>query len=703
MSPAAAKRGATRPGVTVASGSSAGDNAEPAADRPETLRPGPESLASGATSSPEAVPGETTPPEDFSSIPAFLLLSAGLRPTPETTSSRVSDDNMPAIASSDPAPESLSGVTADGRTQALPMLESLPLDPSTPPDGGQSAKNAPLDAFPLALTIALAASHPPCKPEFQVMSTQALSDSGKSGSEPAESQTLSMPPGFDSAQAAVQAMAQGMIPAFPFTLNPSSPGKENLQGLEKNAGFSPVESSRAGNLPGTNTSGLKPSEMSGLPQNTAPGSAESATGLSAPNVSASPEAFAAVSASDGNVSFSDALDSAANRMVAAPETGSLSNPGAMSDVAASTDFTGLTPVGGENGSIPSEAFSSTTSDRIPDRSSSAEGLKAFVPTMDAGIAPPGGQAEAKTSELRASGRERPPENAGTGLNAGAFMRLGLDDARSAAGSTEMSGWETALRNADGSEKSFSLAEGAIHTVPSLQDAVPGGSTAALNPAIAHTTAPSNAPTGMPDASPPVLASNAAHPLDQVLEGAVYSVKNGHKELILRLNPDNLGEVRINLISHDNGRLNARLIAQTPESHELLQSQAQTLQFSLEAQGIRVERLSVVLAGQSEGHSRQAASGSDFQASDSPMQNQQNQTGQQGQSGSSDDNAARQAMGDGHGSLFQQHRHGGYDAFTSAFSSEASLEPGSAGVPSEQAIQERSGLTPHEGGQVSILV
>jgi hypothetical protein len=98
---------------------------------------------------------------------------------------------------------------------------------------------------------------------------------------------------------------------------------------------------------------------------------------------------------------------------------------------------------------------------------------------------------------------------------------------------------------------------------------------------------------------PQFVSSAVDPADQVVDGTVYSVKNGHQELILKINPDNLGEVRINLTSRGENGLNARLIASNPESHALLKTQVNTLKASLEAQGVHVERLSVVLAGQTE--------------------------------------------------------------------------------------------------------
>jgi hypothetical protein len=122
-----------------------------------------------------------------------------------------------------------------------------------------------------------------------------------------------------------------------------------------------------------------------------------------------------------------------------------------------------------------------------------------------------------------------------------------------------------------------------------------------------------------------FSSLAQNPTDQIAEGTAYSVKNGHKELIIRLNPDNLGEVRVNLTSHGNQELSARLIASTPESHELLKGQLDSLKSTLEAQGVTVDRLSVVLAGAETANGNNA--GSKHQ-SQQEFQGQQSQTGQQ---------------------------------------------------------------------------
>lgn len=132
------------------------------------------------------------------------------------------------------------------------------------------------------------------------------------------------------------------------------------------------------------------------------------------------------------------------------------------------------------------------------------------------------------------------------------------------------------------------------------------------------------------ASAPQFVSRAEQPMEQVLEGTAYSVKHGHKELIIRLNPDNLGEVRVNLVSLGNNELSARLVASNPESHALLKSQADTLKSSLEAQGVKVEHLTVILAGSIETRSDmgQGSSNSSQQQFDQSSHRQHNASGQQ---------------------------------------------------------------------------
>jgi len=139
-----------------------------------------------------------------------------------------------------------------------------------------------------------------------------------------------------------------------------------------------------------------------------------------------------------------------------------------------------------------------------------------------------------------------------------------------------------------------------------------------------------------DSTLPAFVSQEAAPGDQVMEATAYAAKNGHRELIIKLNPDNLGAVKINLISHAEGGLSAKLIASSADSAALLSQQAESLQASLEAKGVKVDKISVIVAGQ--GEFSAVASGNEANKSQSqqsghdhnpnPQPEQQSHTSQQ---------------------------------------------------------------------------
>ncbi|HEY9744859.1 MAG TPA: flagellar hook-length control protein FliK [Oculatellaceae cyanobacterium] len=135
------------------------------------------------------------------------------------------------------------------------------------------------------------------------------------------------------------------------------------------------------------------------------------------------------------------------------------------------------------------------------------------------------------------------------------------------------------------------------------------------------------PAGVTDKQPsevtaPTFIPKSAHLTEQVAEGTIHGVKNGHKELVIRLNPENLGEVRVNLTAIGEKHLSARLIASSVESHDTLQSSLNQLKTSLEAQGVQLEHISVVIAGGAESGSTandQQGHARDFQQPESQQQ------------------------------------------------------------------------------------
>lgn len=225
---------------------------------------------------------------------------------------------------------------------------------------------------------------------------------------------------------------------------------------------------------------------------------------------------------------------------------------------------------------------------------------------------------------------------------------------------------------------------------------PSGDSMSLPPGVSSSASvqPAVTPGSRPEI--PQFPASPGDIADQVVEGTQYSVKHGHKELVIRLNPDNLGEVRVNLVSHGNGELSARLIASSSESHEVLQNQAHVLKNSLEAQGIQIERLSVVLAGSAE--ARGDLNQQNQSQQNAHHENRQQESGQQNASAfSQQDQSASNLF-----SQLAQNGHGG-----SPHKSPYAHTPGghsSAGgsIASEASEKSRPETRANDNGHISIL-
>ena len=78
---------------------------------------------------------------------------------------------------------------------------------------------------------------------------------------------------------------------------------------------------------------------------------------------------------------------------------------------------------------------------------------------------------------------------------------------------------------------------------------------------------------------------------------VQGVREGRTEVVMRLRPEGLGPVRIDL-AMQNDQIEARIEAATPAARELLNEGLDHLRGALEARGISVSKLEVVLAAES---------------------------------------------------------------------------------------------------------
>jgi len=152
---------------------------------------------------------------------------------------------------------------------------------------------------------------------------------------------------------------------------------------------------------------------------------------------------------------------------------------------------------------------------------------------------------------------------------------------------------------------------------------------AIQPIAVGPTQPmSDLPTIKPIESHSLFHSLATEPVDQVADGAISAMRTNRSEITMQLRPESLGQVTVNLSSNRNQEVSARIVAFSPEAHQVLTEHAHSLRQSLESQGIQVDRISVSLASAARSHVNQA---------DSMQNNTANHQGGQFDSNNSDAN------------------------------------------------------------------
>lgn len=197
-----------------------------------------------------------------------------------------------------------------------------------------------------------------------------------------------------------------------------------------------------------------------------------------------------------------------------------------------------------------------------------------------------------TDNTAVSTESAPTKAAGSAANATAASAVvaagapGVNQARPAGqpGSGNASGAANnsviAAAGAAGAQAAASTKTGA----PGVVRAVEG--TRASGPQV-RTAGKGAAPHSRPQ------TANNAPALATVQKGLASVLKTGGGTISLRLTPDALGEVRVELNVKD-GVANARLEATSESARRLLTENLSTLREALEAKGVRVERLSVEL-------------------------------------------------------------------------------------------------------------
>ncbi|MDQ7861373.1 flagellar hook-length control protein FliK [Peribacillus frigoritolerans] len=79
--------------------------------------------------------------------------------------------------------------------------------------------------------------------------------------------------------------------------------------------------------------------------------------------------------------------------------------------------------------------------------------------------------------------------------------------------------------------------------------------------------------------------------ENILSKANFSGTNGVNKLLIRLNPEHLGSLRIELIQKD-GMLSAKILATTAQAKDMLENQIHGLKQAFSGQNIQIERIEI---------------------------------------------------------------------------------------------------------------
>ncbi|MGX2959262.1 flagellar hook-length control protein FliK [Peribacillus sp. JNUCC 23] len=90
---------------------------------------------------------------------------------------------------------------------------------------------------------------------------------------------------------------------------------------------------------------------------------------------------------------------------------------------------------------------------------------------------------------------------------------------------------------------------------------------------------------------PITQEQFVKAFETILNKSSFTNANGTQKLLIQLNPEHLGSMRIELIQKDNVMV-ARIMATTTQAKEMLESQLQGLKHSFVGQGIQVEKIEI---------------------------------------------------------------------------------------------------------------
>jgi flagellar hook-length control protein FliK len=141
--------------------------------------------------------------------------------------------------------------------------------------------------------------------------------------------------------------------------------------------------------------------------------------------------------------------------------------------------------------------------------------------------------------------------------------------------------------------------------------------------------PQRAVNGAGEAAAAAKAGEAHHPkephadtLGQIVDKAVFRLRNGRSEVRIDLKPDSLGHVKLQIVT-ENHQVTLRIMAESHAAKNLIDSGIGQLKTDLQAQGLRVDELEVSVANEFNDLNRHSAFSDDAaQARDLPSTGRQ---------------------------------------------------------------------------------
>ncbi len=125
-------------------------------------------------------------------------------------------------------------------------------------------------------------------------------------------------------------------------------------------------------------------------------------------------------------------------------------------------------------------------------------------------------------------------------------------------------------------------------------------------------APQRTLNGAGEAAAATEAGEAHHPkelraetLGQIVDKAVFRLRNGQSEVRIDLKPDSLGHVRLQIVT-ENHQVTLRIMAESHAAKHLIDSGIGQLKADLQAQGLRVDELEVSVANEFNEFNRHSA-------------------------------------------------------------------------------------------------